>query len=151
MEFVSERVSELSYLDENGNPFDVDVLLLSNDEIEPVDVVTSDDRQATILAVARQVVGCAGTNNSTTVSYICEIEPKCEVIPGLYSNVVLARKVVDEWKASLKAAGKSVPKGKEKVANLIISLLVTDLDECLEIVEEGVESYILRNLNIRER
>lgn len=144
---TTEVHSNLMYLDTNGRPFNVDSILLSNDEFEGVQVVTSDDRMAMIIGVQRHVVGCAAANNSVSVSFTVKLEPLSEPLSDLFTNLQLARRCVDAWQRSFTQQNKAIPKRKGELANLMLWDMSMNSEVYEEMRTDGIAAFLASNLD----
>ncbi|KAA1253111.1 hypothetical protein F0M16_19415 [Vibrio cholerae] len=145
----SELRKDLSFLTTSGEIFDPMVFLTSNEPLDDVYAVSSDNRRVIIHTVQRICVTNEATGGYSLSSILVGFDQISEPIDGLFENVKLARKLYDYWKKLYTSKGKTPPRYKSKIGEVIIYMMIDSDIEYQEIINDGVLEYFENNLGFK--
>ncbi|EQM48317.1 hypothetical protein D051_0956 [Vibrio parahaemolyticus VPCR-2010] len=123
--------------------------LTSNDPLDDVYAVSSDNRKVLIHTVQRICVTNEATGGSSTSALLVGFDPISEPIDNLFENILLARRLYDYWQKLFTSKGKTPPKTKSEIGKLIIHMMIVSEEEYEEVLTDGVIEYFESNLGFR--
>ncbi|MEH0790801.1 hypothetical protein KW882_00690 [Vibrio parahaemolyticus] len=148
MSFLGTRElrGDLKFLTYSGEIFDPMVFLTSNEPLDDVYAVSSDNRKVIIHTVQRVCVTNEATGGTSISSLLVGFDPISDPIDHFFENIQLARKLYDYWRKLYTSKGKTPPKTKSKIGETIIYMMIESEEEYQEVLTDGVVEYFESNL-----
>ncbi|EGR3229314.1 hypothetical protein DC914_RS21690 [Vibrio parahaemolyticus] len=140
---------DLKFLTCKGEIFDPMVFLTSNDPLDDVYAVSSDNRKVVIHTVQRICVTNEATGGTSTSTLLVGFDPISEPIDNLFENILLARRLYDYWQKLFTSKGKKPPKNKSEIGKSIIYMMIVSEEEYEEVLTDGVIEYFESNLGFK--